>query len=64
LVTAAPRHAPQALLEQLELGGCAVLPVGEYRQQLMKVVREPHRFRQEEHGGVVFVPMTGEALDL
>src|SRR5580658_10446321 len=45
LVAAAPLSVPQALLEQLQLGGRLVVPVGpETRQELVRVTRREHKF--------------------
>ncbi len=64
LGAAAPRSFPLTLGEQLTVGGWAVMPIGDYSQQLVVVRREQDGFRTREHGGVLFVPMTGAAADL
>ena len=64
IAAAAPTRFPEPLGEQLALGGWAVLPVGTYPQRLIVVRRDAEGFRTEEHGGVLFVPMTGEAQKL
>jgi protein-L-isoaspartate(D-aspartate) O-methyltransferase len=67
IVTAAPGHVPQPLLEQLAEGGRLVIPVGTGYQRL-----EVHRKLVDSSSGKVtweretkipvrFVPMTGEA---
>jgi protein-L-isoaspartate(D-aspartate) O-methyltransferase len=61
MVTAAPRKFPDPLRDQLAMGGCVVVPVGTRRQQLLRVVRTPDGYREETHGAVRFVPMTGDA---
>lgn len=53
---------PQALKEQLEIGGRLVMPVGEtqHDQRLIKVTRETATvFVEEDLGGVAFVPLIG-----
>src|SRR6476646_1044402 len=59
IVTAAPDHVPQPLIEQLKEGGRMVIPVGKTYAQELQVL--------EKHGGVVrqttavpvkFVPLT------
>src|SRR6266566_4827107 len=56
LVTAAPPEIPQALLEQLNLGGRLVIPVGEAgMQQLQLVVRTEKGFTHERLEPVSFV---------
>ena len=62
LVTAAPGHVPQPLLDQLsEDGGVLVLPVGASIQELVRITRTKHGYRRETLLPVRFVPMTGEA---
>ena len=62
VVTAAPDHVPQALLDQLAPGGRLVIPVGgRGDQSLRRFVREKDGIREEVLYGVRFVPMTGEA---
>jgi len=61
LVTAAPEHVPQPLLDQLAPGGRLVIPVGGFLQQLEVHTRTPEGIRVERVLPVRFVPMTGEA---
>jgi len=61
IVTAAPGHVPEPLVEQLAIGGRMVLPVGDVSQDLVLVTRSEDGVRQERLLGVRFVPMTGEA---
>lgn len=61
MVTAAPDHVPQPLVNQLALGGRLVLPVGETQQTLMVLIRTEDGVEQEATLPVLFVPMTGEA---
>ena len=64
VVTAAPDHVPQALVEQLAPGGRLVIPVGgRGAQDLRLLVREAEGIREEILYGVLFVPMTGEAQE-
>ena len=61
LVTAATPGVPQPLIDQLADRGRLVAPVGPRGvQELIRIVREGERIRQEGHGGVVFVPLIGE----
>lgn len=60
IVTAAPGHIPQPLLDQLAPGGRLVIPVGKGTQTLVRIKRTSKGFRQEELLPVRFVPMTGE----
>jgi protein-L-isoaspartate(D-aspartate) O-methyltransferase len=63
IVAAGGPAAPQALKEQLEIGGRLVIPVGEERleQRLIKVTRtSATHYEEEDLGGVVFVPLIGE----
>lgn len=61
VVTAAPDHVPQPLLDQLAVGGRLVLPVGRNRQQLQVWTRTQDGFEPRFSIPVQFVPMTGEA---
>jgi len=61
LVTAAPDHVPQPLVDQLKAGGRLVLPVGDHWQELLRIVRTEKGTRKETLLPVRFVPMTGEA---
>ena len=60
IVTAAPDHVPQPLLDQLKEGGRMVLPVGIHSQTLRKIVKRSGRIETADIIPVVFVPMTGE----
>ncbi len=62
LVAASGPRLPRALLDQLAPGGRLVMPVGAGGaiQQLVKVTRiGGGRFREEDLGGVAFVPLIG-----
>ncbi len=60
IVTAAPEHVPNALLEQLGPGGTLVIPVGPPgRQDLLRIVRSEEGFEQESLVPVSFVPLLG-----
>jgi len=62
VVAAAGPHLPAALREQLAVGGRLVMPVGDRGrgQRLLKLTRiDAGNFRQEDLGGVVFVPLVG-----
>jgi protein-L-isoaspartate(D-aspartate) O-methyltransferase len=64
LVTAAPDHVPQPLVEELKIGGRLVIPVGESAgaQELRVLVKQADgRVVEERSLPVRFVPMTGEA---
>lgn len=65
IVTAAPPHIPQALLEQLAEGGRMVVPVGREGVQELKVIdRTPDGFVEQVHEYVRFVPLvSGTAAD-
>jgi protein-L-isoaspartate(D-aspartate) O-methyltransferase len=62
MVTAAPDHVPQALLQQLKEGGRMVIPVGTSFQELKKLVKRGGKIEISNVRPVRFVPMTGEAL--
>lgn len=58
LVTAAPRAVPQMLLEQLDIGGRMVVPVGGDGDQRLKVIdRTEQGYGEREVPGVRFVPL-------
>jgi hypothetical protein len=62
LVAAGGPVVPNALREQLAIGGRLVIPVGEAerRQSLLKVTRRSEsEYEQEDLGAVTFVPLIG-----
>ncbi|HJZ11306.1 MAG TPA: protein-L-isoaspartate(D-aspartate) O-methyltransferase [Acidobacteriota bacterium] len=61
LVTAAPDHLPQPLVDQLKVGGRMVIPVGDFYQELEVVTKTDSGIKREKIIPVRFVPMTGEA---
>lgn len=61
LVTAAPDHIPQPLIDQLKIGGRLVIPIGNYYQELEVITRTKDGVQREKIIPVRFVPMTGEA---
>lgn len=64
IVTCAPDHIPQPLIEQLAEGGRMVIPVGErYVQTLYLVEKKEGKIVQKEIIPVVFVPMLREPQD-
>lgn len=61
IVTAAPDHVPQPLVEQLAVGGRMIIPVGRGFQRLELLRRTETGVERERVFDVRFVPMTGEA---
>ncbi len=58
IVTAAARNVPDALLDQLDVGGRMVIPVGDERAQELKVIdRTEDGLREERLEYVRFVPL-------
>lgn len=58
---AAIPKVPQALKDQLKIGGRMVLPVGTTDQEIVLITRESEKEFHEEHfPGFVFVPMIGK----
>ncbi len=52
---------PQPLIEQLTQGGKMLIPVGgEYFQTLIRVTKLEDEIKQENLGGVLFVPLKGK----
>lgn len=65
MITAAVDHIPPPLLHQLKEGGRLVLPLGNpfSYQNLVLVTKKGQDFTVKQITGVLFVPMTGHALD-
>ena len=59
IVTAAPRHVPQDLLEQLKVGGRMLIPVGDSAQKLKHIQRDDEGFTETVLEAVNFVPLLG-----
>jgi len=59
IVTAAPPHIPQPLIDQLAVGGRMVIPVGETFQKLILVTKGSDGVVKKDLIPVLFVPMTG-----
>ncbi len=63
IVTAGASEVPQALLDQLAVGGRLVIPVGESNdQQLLLIIREEHGFVRHALEGARFVPLLSGTL--
>ena len=62
MVTAAPDHVPQPLLDQLALHGRMILPVGTEEQELILLVRSAAGIEQQRVLPVRFVPMLGPGV--
>ena len=65
MITAAVDHIPPPLLKQLKLGGRLILPLGNpfSYQHLVLVTKQAQRYSVQQITGVLFVPMTGHALE-
>jgi protein-L-isoaspartate(D-aspartate) O-methyltransferase len=61
IVTAAPEHVPQPLVDQLKVGGRLVIPVGSWDQEMVIITKTDKGILERRTIGVRFVPMTGEA---
>lgn len=59
IVTAAPRHLPEELLQQLQVGGRMLIPVGQSAQKLKLIQREEEGFSEQTLEDVNFVPLLG-----
>ncbi len=59
IVTAGAPSVPEDLTGQLKIGGRMVIPVGNDRRQVMKVIIRisETEFKTEKHGNFVFVPL-------
>ncbi|MGQ9636873.1 MAG: protein-L-isoaspartate(D-aspartate) O-methyltransferase [Thermodesulfobacteriota bacterium] len=62
IVTCAPDHIPQPLIDQLKEGGRLVIPVGTYSQELKKITKRHGQLDIEDVIPVIFVPMTGKGV--
>lgn len=65
IITASVDHIPPPLIRQLAEGGRLVLPLGNplSYQNLVVVTKEKGNIRLKQITGVLFVPMTGRALE-
>jgi len=65
MITAAVNHVPPPLLEQLKDGGRLILPLGDPFgfQDLVLITKKDDQHTLEYITGVLFVPMTGRALE-
>jgi protein-L-isoaspartate(D-aspartate) O-methyltransferase len=60
LIAAAPLTIPEALVEQLAVGGRLIVPVGpEGQQQLVRLTRREQGIERRVLGAVSFVPLLG-----
>ena len=64
MITAAVNHVPPPLLKQLKDGGRLILPLGNpfLSQNLTLVTKHGDDYTTKQITGVLFVPMTGQAL--
>lgn len=60
IVTAAPDEVPQALVDQLAVGGTMVVPVGAEFQQMVIITKSESGVVQRRTIPVAFVPMVGK----
>jgi len=65
MITAAVDHIPRPLLEQLKNNGKLILPLGNpfSYQNLVLVTKQGNDYTVKQITGVLFVPMTGRALE-
>ena len=63
IVTAAPPEIPQALVDQLAVGGVMVVPVGTAYQEIVVINRTPAGVVEKRTIEVRFVPMVSKPLD-
>lgn len=61
IVTAAPDHMPQPLIEQLKTNGRMIIPVGAQYQELLLIKKTDKGTDMKTVTPVRFVPMIGEA---
>jgi protein-L-isoaspartate(D-aspartate) O-methyltransferase len=61
VVTAGAPNIPQCLVDQLDVGGRLVIPVGdEHYQRLLRLIKQKDENKIEDHGGCVFVKLIGK----
>jgi protein-L-isoaspartate(D-aspartate) O-methyltransferase len=58
IVTAAPDHLPQPLVDQLAVGGRLAVPVGRFDQDLIVFTKTANGLREQSRLPVRFVPLT------
>jgi protein-L-isoaspartate(D-aspartate) O-methyltransferase len=63
MVTAAPDHIPQPLVDQLRAGGRLVIPVGRGEQDLLVMTKTTQGLREDARLPVRFVPLTRKPQD-
>jgi len=65
MITASVDHIPPPLLQQLKDGGKLILPLGNplHYQNLVLVTKHGEDYTVKQITGVLFVPMTGRALE-
>jgi len=63
VVTAAPETIPEALVDQLLVGGRLVIPVGRHYQELILLHKHERGVRREKLADVRFVPMVKKRSD-
>lgn len=59
IVTAGAAFVPEPLKQQLKIGGIMVIPVGNNKLQIMKIITRVSEteYTEEDKGGFVFVPL-------
>lgn len=58
LITAGAPHVPEKLIEQLKVGGCLVIPLGEKIQTMLRITKLAHEeLKEERFQQFSFVPM-------
>jgi len=60
IITAAPTKIPQPLVDQLNVGGRMILPLGNFYQELVLLTKTEKGVQKATLLPVRFVPMTGE----
>jgi len=60
IITAAPTQIPQPLVDQLNIGGRMILPLGNLYQELVLLTKTENGIQKKTLLPVRFVPMTGE----
>ncbi len=65
IVTCGAPNIPTALLKQLKVGGCCIIPVGDEVQTMKRLIKvDESNFQEEDFGEFKFVPMLSSVVKI